>query len=319
LTLAAAVFGLGLAPGCIHVHTDADGNLKSIELKGSGDGGKAAAPADPEVKPAAATVPAAPAAGAAAGGLAKYVPKLGGSGGPQAANIAITWRPKLEQLPDPARNGAMGTGIVGQMFLLGPDYKFIQADGKLVVELFDETARPGATQPVRLGEWTINKDWLRRLVAHDERFGKCYVLFLPWPSYRPDIARVKLTARFEPESGYPLYVTPQTMTIDTSTGGDGSPISRSWQTPNPGAFPAGPAGAFPTGPQPSPGAFPAGLPAAASAFPAAIPIPPPTPAGTGGLVAPAGPAAPLAPAGPAAGAGLPPGMPSVIQIAAPPH
>ena len=61
VALAAA---LALTAGCIHVHTDADGNVKSVELKVPEAKAQVKAPAadgaklDPAVKPAAATVPA---------------------------------------------------------------------------------------------------------------------------------------------------------------------------------------------------------------------------------------------------------------------
>jgi hypothetical protein len=142
---------------------------------------------------------------------------------------------------------------------------FAQADGKLVVELFDESPRAGG-QPVRLGGWTLEKDTLRRLVTTDERFGKCYALFLPWPTYTPEVTRVRLTARYEPENGYALYAPPTTMTIDTTTSGDGgsSPVVRT-STTTPAAGFSGPV------------VMPASPPAPPSAFPAPIPIPPPTP------------------------------------------
>ena len=54
-----------------------------------------------------------------------------------------------------------------------------------------------SADPVRLGSWTFEKDVLRRLVTTDERFGKCYALFLPWPTHRPDITRVRLATRYE--------------------------------------------------------------------------------------------------------------------------
>ena len=116
----------------------------------------------------------------------------------------------------------------------------------------------------------------------DERFGKCYALFLPWPTYTPAVSRIRLTAKYEPDSGFALYAPPATVTIDTTgTGDGGSPVVRS-NTTVPAERWGGPVvmPANPTGP---------------TAFPAPIPIPPPTP----GPAAPTGPAAALP-------AGLPP-------------
>src|SRR5204863_4348378 len=127
------------------------------------------------------------------------------------------WRKKIEYLPDPSRDGSMGPGLVGQMFLFTTTSQFAPADGRLVVEMFDETTRavqPQPKAPVRLGRWCFEKDVLKRLVTVDERFGKCYALFLPWPDYRPDVTKVRLTVKYEPEHGHPLYAEPFLMVID---------------------------------------------------------------------------------------------------------
>ncbi len=289
LTLAAAVAAL-LAGGCIHVHTDADGKLKSVELKGAG--AKADAPAaDPGVQPAAATVPA-PAVPAAASGLAKLAPKLGNlTPSSQPGVMAVVWKNKISQLPDPTRDGVFGNGLVGQMFLIGPKSTHYPADGKLTVELFDETPQGGAKRSERLGSWTFPKEVLKALVTTDERFGKCYALFLPWPTYTPTVSRVKLTARYDPEVGFPIYAEPVTMTIDTSAGGEGLQVTRTTTlTPPSGAGPSAP------GPIVMPANPPAGP--APGAFPPAIPIYPASPGANG----PA--------AGPTAG-GVPPGLPPI--------
>jgi hypothetical protein len=293
LTLAAAV--LGLAPGCIHVHTDANGKMKSVELKATASG------TDPEVKPASASVPATTpeAKPAAPSALAKLAPLLTGGSAPaaQPVDFYTTWNNKLGKLADPTKNGAFGTGLVGQMFLFGAGTKSppVPADGKLTVELYDESPRPGVTEPRYLGSWTFQKEQLRLLAIQDERFGKCYALFLPWPDYRPDFTRVRLMSRFEPENGYTLYAPPTTMVIDNTVGEIGTPtVTRSTTFNPPGPLsmpsypaPSGPApGGFPTPPS-GPGAFPAG------------------PTGPGAF-----PVAPSGPVGPTAG-GPPPGLPPI--------
>ncbi|MBN9523952.1 hypothetical protein J0H58_36495, partial [bacterium] len=280
-----------VAGGCIHVHTDADGKLKPVELKGAGAKAEARA-ADPGVQPAAATVPA-PAVPAAASGLAKLAPKLGSlTAGSQPAVVTVVWKNRISQLPDPTRNGVFGNGLVGQMFLIGPKSTHYQADGKLTVDLFDETPQSGAPRSERLGSWTFPKEVLRALVTTDERFGKCYALFLPWPTYTPAVSRVKLTARFDPEVGFPIYAEPVIMTIDTSTGGEGLQVTRTTtltppSAPGPIVMPANP----PAGPAPG-------------AFPPAIPIYPPSPGANGPAPGPT--------------AGVPPGLPP-IAITVPPR
>lgn len=207
---------VALGGGCIHVHRDADGKLKSISANAL-DAKPAEAKVDPTVTPASATIPAA-ATTASVASLAKFAGKDVSKGTP--TEIALTWQPKVAHLPDPTHNGALIAGVVGQMFLFGPGYQPAQANGKLVIEMFDETGRAGASgDGPRLGGWTFDKDTLRKLITMDERFGKSYALFLPSPDYKPAISRVKLTARFEPERGYPLYAPNSTLTFDTENVG----------------------------------------------------------------------------------------------------
>lgn len=309
LALAAAVFGL--APGCIHVHTDANGKMKSVELKAT------AAGTDSEVKQASASVPeagpeakpAAPAAPAAPSVLGKLAPMLTGGPAPaaQPVDFFTTWNNKLGKLADPTNKGAFGTGLVGQMFLFGAGAKspHVPADGKLTVELYDESPRPGATEPRYLGSWTFQKEQLRLLAMQDERFGKCYGLFLPWPDYRQDVTKVRLMSRFEPEKGYTLYAPPTTMMIDNTVGEIGTPTfsrSTTFNPPGPVSMPnypapSGPApGGFPMPPS-GPGGFPAG-----PTGPGALPV---APTGPGAF-----PLAPSGPVGPTAG-GPPPGLPPI--------
>jgi hypothetical protein len=219
---------LGLGSGCVHVHTDADGKVKSVELKvtDSPEPPKAKAPAaaadapkaDPAVKPAGATVPV-PAAAVPTSPISKLL----GKGSPSkdaATEIAVTWQNKIAYLRDPVRGGVMGAGLVGQMFLFGPGYQPAPVTGKLTIEIFDETKRPGGpTEPLRLGSWTFDKDTLRKLMTMDDKFGKSYALFLPWPDYNPSITQVRLDVRYEPENGYPLLPPPSKLAIDTSKPG----------------------------------------------------------------------------------------------------
>lgn len=207
--------------------------------------------------------------------------------------IAVAWHNRPAQLNDPANNGKMVTGLVGQMFLFGPGSQPAPANGKLVVEMFDETPGPGATAaPRRLGGWTFDKERLRLLTMMDERFGKCYALFLPWPDYTPAITRVKLTTRFDPEKGYPLFTPPSSLTLDTSATGP--------------AVTAAPPLMIGTGPVGSPPAagfmgIPSGSPTAPNVLPPLSPLP------VGGGSAAGRPAA-----------GLPPGL-APIAFTVPPR
>ena len=253
---------VALGSGCITVHRDADGKLKSVDMKASV--GPAAlkapeVPVDPGVKQASAAIPAQATASVAS--LAKL-----GKGDVSKATVtefALTWQPKVGFLPDPSHNGDMIAGMVGQMFLFGPSSKPAQANGKLILEMFDESGRPGLNG-TRLGTWTFEKEALLKLATTDEIWGKSYVLFLPWPDYKADIGRVKITGKFEPERGYPLYAPAATVTLDNGTN---KSVARSSQTVGAPAGDAGFTGGF------------MGLPASASAAPRSLPPLDPLPVG----------------------------------------
>lgn len=134
-----------------------------------------------------------------------------------ATEFAVGWQNRIAYLPDPAKSGRMSPGIAGQMFLFGgPKLEFAQADGVLTVDLVDDSPRqPG--QPAATPErWQFPREILRNLQTRDETFGKSYVLFLPWPSYKPSVTRVKISARYDPENGSPLFAAPTTITFDST-------------------------------------------------------------------------------------------------------
>ncbi len=179
------------------------------------------------------------------------------------SEIALGWQSRIAYLPDPSRHGAMGCGLVGQMFLYGgPNLEFMEANGTLTVDLIDETPRPGGQPGATPERWQFKKEVLKNLKAIDETFGKSYVLFLPWPAYKPDITRVRIAARFDPDHGTPLYVRPTTITIDP-TAPLGAPVWKDHRstivTPTAGGS-AQPGGMLPAphGMMPAPAGFPAG-------------------------------------------------------------
>ena len=131
-----------------------------------------------------------------------------------ASELAVAWRNKIDYLPDPTRGGAMGAGLAGQLFLFGgPKLEFAEANGTLTVDLIDETPRPVGQPPATPERWQFNKEMLRSLQTRDDTFGKSYVLFLPWPAYKADTTKVKISVRYDPDNGYTLFAAPSTVTI----------------------------------------------------------------------------------------------------------
>src|SRR5262249_14217229 len=120
-------------------------------------------------------------------------------------------------------------------------------------------------QPGNIPEgWEFDKETLQKLRTVDERFGPCYGLFLPWPTYRQDITRIRIAVRYTPENGPPMYALGTKVNMD-NTGMKGARLEWSSQpvvpgSPRPGACgpqPSGtPAPATPATPPVSTGAVP---------------------------------------------------------------
>jgi hypothetical protein len=176
--------------------------------------------------------PVVPASGTSASALPwSKTPKV------PVANVATLWRNHIDYLPDQTHNGQMSPGLAGQLFLLGPNDQFAQADGKLTIALYDETPRPPG-QPGNIPEgWEFDKKTLQSLRTTDERFGLCYGLFLPWPTYRPDVTRIRIAVRYDPENGHPVYAAESKITLDNT--GVGTNVEWSNQLVVPGSRPGG--------------------------------------------------------------------------------
>jgi hypothetical protein len=147
-----------------------------------------------------------------------------------AAQIAIGWRHWIDYLPDPTRDGKMGPGLAGQMFLFSRGLQTVDAEGTLTVDLYDETpyppGQPGGNIPER---WVFDRDALKKLHSVDERFGKCYVLFLPWVTYRPEVTKVRISVRYEADG---KVIIPEESRFNISP----SPTSMNTTLPNDSAF-----------------------------------------------------------------------------------
>lgn len=249
-----AAAALALGPGCAGMNPWKG----KTELAKTGDG-LPSAPLSRTVQPEAGGPVVQASALSAVGQSVSTVAKLTGKVAPAAkvpaAEITILWRNKIDYLPDPTRNGAMGAGLAGQLFLFGPAMQFAPADGKLTVALYDESPRPQGTPPAEPQVWEFTKETLKGLKTPDERFGMSYALFLPWPSYRPDISRVRIAARYESEGGNTLYPKETRVTIDTGTLADGGGWSNQSVVPGAAAQPQGGFNAL-GGPPPAAGSGP---------------------------------------------------------------
>jgi len=133
-----------------------------------------------------------------------------------ATQMVYSWQRQLTPLPDPTRDGSQTYGLPGQMFLIGSDSKSAEANGDLTIVVYDETTRQPGTPAMRPEVWHYTKDTLKRLATQDERFGKCFALFLPWPAHWRDVTTVKVLGRYQAPGNPDLYAQEQKVTLDPS-------------------------------------------------------------------------------------------------------
>lgn len=126
--------------------------------------------------------------------------------GPAPVHQAVTnWANQMIVTSDVVHQGAPLPGIVGRLYLVGPDQaRFVKGDGKVIVDLYD-VGQPGPDgKPKMLQRWEYDKSTLDRLFRKDW-LGWGYTLFLPWPDYQPDVKRVQLRACYLPDKGTSVF------------------------------------------------------------------------------------------------------------------
>lgn len=134
------------------------------------------------------------------------------------SQVAVTWESRMQVTQDSVNGGRPLPGLAGRMYLFGPDLGFTQkGNGTVTVDLFDTSACvPGQAQaePKHLERWQFDAVSLNKLLRKD-KIGWGYTLFLPWPTYKPEITRVRLNVCYLPASGTPLYAEPASLNLGT--------------------------------------------------------------------------------------------------------
>jgi hypothetical protein len=214
---------------------------------------------------------------------------------PDAANeLAICWQNRLQQLPDPSKNGATISGLPGQMFLFTADLKPAVPQGELTIMVQDETPRPQGMPPKKAEVWHFTKDKLEKMLAIDERFGRNYVLFVPWPDDWRDVSRVRIKASYQqPDGTKTLYAPESAITLDFvgagGQAGGGRPAGKdnvNLGIPDANRLLQQAAGQRPATPSPTFTAAPPPQPVQPATYVAPAPATPPAPAT--GMAMPAG-------------------------------
>jgi len=133
-----------------------------------------------------------------------------------AASLTASWSRTVEVGTDPNHHTPM-PAIVGRAYFFDAKLRPVEADGKLTVELFDDTNRRIGKPSVKLEEWNINSEQLAKMVNKDPLIGTGYSLILPWPSFKSDVGQIHMVIHYTPKSGQALTMSDQIMTLEQST------------------------------------------------------------------------------------------------------
>jgi hypothetical protein len=125
--------------------------------------------------------------------------------------IASTWQKEVAFAPDTVHGGRPTPGLIGRLYLFGPEIKYpLAGDGSVTVELSTpespskDSPPPPDTAYKVIEVWQFDPVNLPRFLRKDT-IGYGYTLYLPWGSYRPDIKDVKLRVCYKPAKGSPLF------------------------------------------------------------------------------------------------------------------
>jgi len=131
---------------------------------------------------------------------------------PSPKQVEVVWSKQVQLIPDPLHGGAPNPAITGRMYVFGGDNsgKPIFADGKLTVELYDDTTAT-VQGPKLIEQVNFPADVLARQQSKDQ-LGSAYAIGVPCP---PGARRVHLSTRFElATGGKPLVYSSEVITLD---------------------------------------------------------------------------------------------------------
>lgn len=194
-----------------------------VTLAGCVTPSKPASDAGPKVVPA--DKPAAPeAVGDPMGKLRAFITGDGITSTPaqlgEASRLTAAWNNKVTYAPDPTHGGEPVPGLVGKLWLFGPDEAIpLAIDGEVFVGAWDcspQTKQANDGQPKLLEVWHFDPAAVRKLRRSDFMGGEAYNLFLPSSQYTVDLRQVNIIARFNGADGRHVVSRPETVTLDHS-------------------------------------------------------------------------------------------------------
>jgi len=140
--------------------------------------------------------------------------------------IVCAFNPQIQHLPDPSKDGVMGAGLAGQLYLIAANDQFTDVNGDLIVMAEDITPRAPGLPAAMTEVWHFDCATLRRLKSTDERFGACYALFLPYPPNWKDVTEIRISTQYKPKGDKEptLPGPPQKVLLDFTPPGEQSDV-----------------------------------------------------------------------------------------------
>lgn len=211
LSCAALVLGVAGLAGCISPFKPETVTQppKAVEVN-------AAAPAPPP------PAPTTPSADDQMGRLRAFVTGDGLATTPanpgQGARLTAAWQNKVIYAPDPTHGGNPVPGLMGKMWVFGPDEGVpLSLDGEIFVGAWDNSRTVHGGEPVLLEVWHLDPAAAKKVRRAGFMGGEEYYLFLPWSQYHVDLKQINVVARFNGADGRSLVSAPETLTLDHST------------------------------------------------------------------------------------------------------
>jgi len=135
----------------------------------------------------------------------------------QAARLTAAWNNKVVYAPDPTHGGEPFPGLMGKMWLFGPEVGApLTLEGEVLVGVWDTAPALNGGDPVLIETWHIDPEAARKVRRKDFFGGDGYNLFLPFTKYNVDLKRINVVARFNCVDGRSLVAAPETLTLDHS-------------------------------------------------------------------------------------------------------
>jgi hypothetical protein len=124
------------------------------------------------------------------------------------AELYTYWDKELQFAPDPFHNGERVPCVVGRLIMLDGQVKekAVCCDGKLRVTLYDDEPAGGGPA-VKLEQWDINPNNLRKMVCKDQLHMWGYTLALPTATCEHRSTKIHLDVAFTPDGGDTQYST----------------------------------------------------------------------------------------------------------------